>query len=125
MFYSERSHCVSEPNHTIGKLALLGLLLLSQLLWSKLLGNLVTTGIFSAVPETHEGSQDESHAKVIQSQKIVHSTWSRWKYSPDKANQDAVASDVTWAVSGEVHIRGNDAAAVPTHDLHRDTRSSL
>lgn len=44
---------------------------------------------------------------------------------PYETDQDTVPCDESWAVTAEVYIRGNDASAIATHNLHRNTSSAF
>lgn len=54
--------------------------------------------------------------------------WSKCHYGsllPHKANENAVAGSVAGSIPAKVDVRRNDAAAVTTHDLHRNAGPSL
>ncbi len=44
---------------------------------------------------------------------------------PDKSDQNGMALDESWAITGQVDIGGDDAAAVAAHHLHRYRYGSL
>lgn len=54
--------------------------------------------------------------------------WPKCHYGsllPHKANENAVAGSVARSIPAKVDVRRDDAAAVTTHDLHRNTGSPL
>lgn len=115
---------VSKPWDLISEFTFQHLLLFRQLLHPSLACNLLAACILPAAPRRHEQCQEECHAGVEVSSSISAAKSTR-EDIPHESNQDAVASDVPRPVTREVDVRGDDATAVATHDLHGNARPSL
>jgi len=121
-------HGIPEPRDVVGQLLLHPLLVVRQFALALLRGDLVAPSVFQPAPRRHEQGQKEGHARIHISRCSVSSRQgdvAKYDDLPDKPNQDAVAGDEARAIARDVDVRGDDAAAVPAHDLHGDSGAAF